>query len=270
MNHKILFLDYDETLLCSDKSVTAENRKALLAALEAGHYLAFTTGRPLHGAKVFFDRLDLPRDHCYLLCYQGCVLYDLARQETVMSKTMDSDALGALIALLQERDIYYQAFALDRFYCPAYTEVTRRYCENTRESYEVLKTPEQLLEQKIYKVMAIDFYDRRPLAALQQQVTSDPIFPFQSFFSSPWFYEFCAKGQDKGSGLRYLADVLCIPRSDTIAVGDEENDIPMIEAAGIGVAMCNARDEIKAHADVVTTRDNNHSGVAEVIRRYLL
>ena len=56
----------------------------------------------------------------------------------------------------------------------------------------------------------------------------------------------------------------------TVAVGDEENDLSMILAAGIGVAMCNGKDIVKSQADVITTRDNNQGGVAETIHRFIL
>ena len=60
------------------------------------------------------------------------------------------------------------------------------------------------------------------------------------------------------------------PIENTIAVGDAENDIPMLEAAGLGVAMKNASEEIKKHADYITELDNNQGGVGEVIRKYML
>ena len=76
-------------------------------------------------------------------------------------------------------------------------------------------------------------------------------------------------GVSKGAAIRFLAEYLMIPMENTIAVGDAENDIPMIEAAGLGVAMKNASDEIKKYADYITERDNNQGGVGEVIQKYI-
>ncbi|MBR2036785.1 MAG: HAD hydrolase family protein, partial [Lachnospiraceae bacterium] len=72
------------------------------------------------------------------------------------------------------------------------------------------------------------------------------------------------------AAVRFLAEYLNIPIENTIAVGDAENDIPMLEAAGLGVAMKNASDDIKQHADYITKLDNNEGGVGEVIRKFML
>ena len=82
--------------------------------------------------------------------------------------------------------------------------------------------------------------------------------------------EYIKKGTGKGDGVRKLASLLDIDISDVVCVGDERNDISMIEVAGIGVAMANAREELKAVADYVTVNDNNHGGIAEVIDKFIL
>ena len=267
---KILFTDFDETLLCTDKTVTKENREALMKLLDAGHYVAFTTGRPLHGARYLFEQLNIPPKHCFLICFQGCFTYDIEHEKVVVTNPMDAEDMIKLVAELRERNIYIEAFGKDRFYCFEYTKATERYNGITNEPFQVIEDIETLRREPIYKVMAIDFDNMEPLNELQKMATQDSDFPFESFFSSPWFYEFCGKNQNKGAGLANLAAYLGIPIQDTVAVGDEENDVSMIERAGVGVAMCNARAEIKEHADEITTRDNNHSGVAEVIYRFLL
>ena len=77
-----------------------------------------------------------------------------------------------------------------------------------------------------------------------------------------------AKGADKGSALLWLADYLGIDREETMSFGDGENDIPMIQAAGIGVAMENALDTVKAAADMITLK-NDEDGVAAAIRKII-
>ena len=82
--------------------------------------------------------------------------------------------------------------------------------------------------------------------------------------------EYIKKGTGKGDGVKKLASILGIDISDIICVGDERNDISMVTVAGVGVAMANARPELKAVADYVTENDNNHDGIAEVIRKFVL
>ncbi|MBQ3760312.1 MAG: HAD hydrolase family protein, partial [Synergistaceae bacterium] len=94
------------------------------------------------------------------------------------------------------------------------------------------------------------------------------VFPKLLFTSSvPNNIEINDTKANKGGGLKFLAEYLGIPMSETLAFGDGLNDITMIEAAGIGVAMENAVDEVKAAADYVTL-DCNNDGVAEGIKRF--
>ena len=86
----------------------------------------------------------------------------------------------------------------------------------------------------------------------------------------PDLLEFSHMLSNKGAAVRYMADFYHEPIENTVAVGDEENDCPMIEAAGVGVAMANASEAAKSVADYVTVRDNNHSGITEVIEKFIL
>lgn len=78
------------------------------------------------------------------------------------------------------------------------------------------------------------------------------------------------KGIHKAEGLKLLSDYLGIDQSKVMAMGDEENDLTMLKWAGLGVAMANGVDKVKAVADAVTTQTNEESGVAEAIHNYIL
>ena len=91
-----------------------------------------------------------------------------------------------------------------------------------------------------------------------------------AFFSCEQYLEIIPRGLSKGNVLVQLAQRLGIPIENTVAAGDAANDLSMLRAAGIGVAMCNGTDEAKAAADAVTCRDNNHDGIAEIIEKYLV
>ncbi len=87
--------------------------------------------------------------------------------------------------------------------------------------------------------------------------------------SAPFFLEFLNKKVNKGFGVRLLAEKLGIKPSEVICIGDAENDIHMIEFAGLGVAMGNAFPEVKKKADYVT-KTNEEDGVAHVIKKFVL
>ena len=96
-------------------------------------------------------------------------------------------------------------------------------------------------------------------------ITSDSTV-LNSFFSCPEYLEYCPLGIDKGSGVRYLCSYLGISLENAYAVGDERNDIPMLQAAGTGIAMENAHGDTKAAADYVTEHDNEHDAIAEIVK----
>ena len=75
---------------------------------------------------------------------------------------------------------------------------------------------------------------------------------------------------DKGSGLKYISKFLNVPIENTVAVGDERNDIPMIQAAHVGVAVKNGHEDLKDAADYVTEHDNEHGAIAEIIEKFIL
>ena len=89
-------------------------------------------------------------------------------------------------------------------------------------------------------------------------------------FSCPQYLEVVPEGISKQTGIQFLAKQLGVTIADTIAVGDETNDIEMIKAAGLGVAVSNANPAAKEAADYVTTGSNNEDAIAEVIERFVL
>ena len=88
-------------------------------------------------------------------------------------------------------------------------------------------------------------------------------------YSNDRYLEIFPAASGKGSAVRILCEYLHRPLGNALAAGDEANDISMIRAAGTGIAMQNARDEVKAAADIVTAKDNNHDGLAAVLMEYL-
>ena len=120
------------------------------------------------------------------------------------------------------------------------------------------------------KVNIITPFDHSSLESFRAEMRKTTAGKLFDVFSKPEMLEFSHLQSNKGDAVRFMADFYGVPMGDTIAVGDEENDCPMIEAAGVGVAMANASQVVKDAADYVTERDNNHSGIAEVIEKFVL
>ena len=127
-----------------------------------------------------------------------------------------------------------------------------------------------LLEEEPQKVLMIDLKNTGRLARFREKNLEWEKGKCTSFFSCREYLEYCPLDTSKGTGVSCLTKMLNLPLDCTVAVGDEENDIAMLNAAHIGVAVKNATPEVKAAADYVTEHDNNHNAIAEVIERFIL
>ena len=116
------------------------------------------------------------------------------------------------------------------------------------------------------KVIAIELHDAERLERFRGAIMERFGDTLTTVYSNPYYLEIFRKEAGKGSAVIRLAAHLGIRLEDTIAAGDEQNDISMIEAAGLGIAMCNATEEGKKSADVITAYDNDHDGLAEYLK----
>ena len=128
----------------------------------------------------------------------------------------------------------------------------------------------EIATEETNKVLLIELDDKKKLERFQKENLSWSEDKLSSFFSCDEYLEYCPLDTTKGSAISYLCNFLNIPIKNTIAVGDERNDISMLEAAQLGVAVKNAKEEVKSAAELVTENDNNHDAIAEIIEKYML
>ena len=269
---KALFLDLDGTLLDDAKNIPQENRQALDEMLAAGHKAIITTGRTLASAKIQARRLELDLPGCFIIAFNGGQIYDCGAQKTVFESLVPLPLVRKLFAEANRRGIHVQAYddtdVLVEPRCD--NETVRRYTGLNRTTFRVIDSIDSLRTPP-GKILLIDYDTREQTEPFRQWASAQPEFAsLDIFFSCREYLEVVNKGISKGAALRRLAEILGIPVEDTLAAGDAPNDISMIEAAGVGCAMANADEEVKAAADYVTQADNNHSGVAEIIRKFIL
>lgn len=268
--NRILFLDLDRTLLNNDKSISEENRTAVNQALEEGNYVTIATGRAVESGRIVAKDLGLTKPGCYMIAYNGAVLYDCSADRILYDKTIPVQDVLYLFDRAKEAGIYIQTYNKKGVLAEKHTKELDYYVKNSRMSYKLLDSLAQQLEEEPHKVMLIDLESSEKLQKFQEEQAAWAEGKLTSFFSCMEYLEYCPCGVCKGSAIGYLCSLLNIPQEFTVAVGDERNDISMIEAAGTGVAVANAVPQAKAAADYITERDNNHAAVAEVIRKFIL
>jgi hypothetical protein len=122
------------------------------------------------------------------------------------------------------------------------------------------------LDKEPGKCLAIGLTDLPRLEEFKQALEGALSSRVQVMYSNPNYLEIIPADSGKGTGVKWLCDYLHIPLSRSLAAGDEANDISMLEAAGTGIAMANARDAVKEIADIITPADNNHDGLVPLLQ----
>ncbi len=271
-NKKMIFLDLDGTLLDDQKNVPEYNMSAIKEALKQGHKVIICTGRPLCSAKKQFPVLGMEGEGCYAITYNGGLIYDIYNKKTLFKQTLPLEYVRYIFSKAKEHNIYMQTYSDDAVLCHKDTKEGQDYSNRLKIDRAIVPDVFEILgDEEPCKTLAIaDGYNHKLLEEFRAVFADWSQGKVDIFFSCNEYLEFVPVGISKGAGIRFLADYLKIPIEDTIAVGDAENDIPMIEAAGLGVAMKNASDDIKKYADYITEFDNNEGGVGEVIRKFML
>ncbi len=270
-NKKILAVDLDDTLFNDDKSVSEENIKALNDLLDAGNILAVDTGRPTHVIKTVVKSYDVFfRDNVYLLGFQGTHAVKSINNDILFGHYLDTDAAIEIVKKSIAKKLTTIVFEYGNIYTFWNDDNVVKYAEVSKEPITVIDSPEELRGHQLTKFMVIDFKNHSVLHDFEKENAKEANEHFTSMFSNVAFLEYVVKGASKGDGLMELARILGVDKADTVACGDERNDISMVEAAGIGCAVSNGRDELKAVADYITQKDNNNGAVAEVIRKFIL
>ncbi len=272
MKRKILFLDLDGTLLNDAKEITDGNRKALEQALALGHRVVVATGRPLISALAQNKRLGLTASGCYVIAYNGGMVYDVHGEQVIYQHTLDRHTALAAIRLADKHHVHVQTYDNECVVVEPHCddEAVRRYCRIIKIEHKVTDDLDAYLTYDPPKVLAISFEDRASIEGLERELNEQLGGRMNCFFSSHYYLEIVPSGMNKGNAIRRMCEQLGMDVADSIAVGDEANDLAMLSAAGVGVAMANGIDAVKAVADYVTTNDNNHDGIAEVVERFLL
>lgn len=270
---RIIALDLDGTLLDSDKKISPANLEALEAAASAGIELVPATGRLYRAMPEAV--LSLPFVH-YAITVNGALVLDTESGETIFSCDIpNADALS-LCAYLKNFPVLFDCYWDGRgFTGKEHYEHAENYISD-RHSLKLMKelrspVPDlyEFLEderKEPHKMQA--FTKDKELRGRLIGLISEKFPQFAVTASLPENIEINNINIDKGKALLGLADKLGIPQKQTMAFGDGLNDIAMIRAAGIGVAMGNAHTELKKAADLLT-EDCDHDGVAVIVKKLL-
>ncbi|MEG2246888.1 MAG: sugar-phosphatase [Peptostreptococcaceae bacterium] len=268
--YKLIALDIDGTLLNSKKEVTKEVFDAIQSAKEKGVKVVLSTGRPLPGVQKLLKELKLNDEENYVVTFNGGLVQEISSQDVISNIEMSHEDFDFIYnELSKKHNVKIHINTPDAVVVPYKEAPKYSVHESTLNNIPVICMDESDINSDLTfcKVMLVD--EPEIIEDIITKVPKEFHDKYTIVRSAPFFLEFLNKKVNKGSGLQALCDKLGIDPSEVIAVGDEENDRHMIEFAGLGVAMGNARDSIKNIANHVTESNDNH-GVAKVIADFIL
>jgi len=272
----MIALDLDGTLLRTDKSVGPETIKALQAAQAKGVELVLASGRM--AASIERVGAGLGVDACLISC-NGAVVHGRAQgtgtprngRKLIFYQPLNAEVARELVAFGKARRYQVNFYHGDSIYSedgPHLRPWIEIYRSRTNSPYTFVENLDEYLHLAPPKVIFL--VDPKIRGAIQEEL--EPRFGARvnMMRTDPEYLEFLQPGIDKGVGLAKLAAALDIPLGQVMAMGDGENDIPMLEVSGWPVAVANAGPLCRAVARFFTQADNDHDAVAEAIRRWVL
>lgn len=257
----LLFVtDLDGTLVKDDKTISKKNIEAIEYFKREGGTFTFLTGRLPGGAQRVYEWIK-PNAPCG--CINGGGIYDYEAREFLWSVELDRAALE----LVEYVDANIPSMGIEvnlheKIYFCKKNASTENHRKN--ENYPDLSCHYRDVEEPIAKILFAD-EDEENILKLMKMLAEHPVSAqFDFIRSHKEYYEILPKGVSKGKLVTKLAEILGIDIKKTIAAGDNDNDITMLKAAGIGVAVANASDAAKAAADYVTV-SNEEDAIAKII-----
>lgn len=283
---KCIASDMDGTLLNEDQKISEENRKALEAVRDMGGQVIIATGRSFKEARLVLDEINF---NCPIISMNGAAVYD-QKGELITSQPISFEELDSAITFLEEAGLYFELYtnhgvfsknperAIDSLVDIVLSanpehdreDVRRRalarieygFLFETQDYHALIKEE----DMQVFKILVFSLYKDQLSQAAQGLARFDGLTITSSGKGN---IEINHRGISKGNALEKLLSQYGIPLEETIAIGDNLNDVSMFEKAGLSIAMGNARDDIKRICKD-TTLSNKEDGVAHAIYRYMV
>lgn len=266
MDYRILALDLDGTLTNSKKEITPPTREALIRLQERGVKVVLASGRPTTGVLPLAKMLELERFGSYILSFNGGRITDCRSGEIIYNRLLPAATAAPLFELVKDFDVdivgYSSTAILSGLHTNRYTELESRI--NGLPIRHISPFPEKVEEQNNKFLIT---GEPEEIARVKEKVIAHFHGLLNIYCSDPFFLEIMPQNIDKAHSLGKLLASIGLTEEQMVCCGDGHNDLTMIQAAGLGVAMENAQPEVKKIADYIT-KSNDDDGVLHVIQTF--
>lgn len=267
---KLIACDLDETLLGHDGKIVAKNIELIAKARAQGVYFVIATGRGFCTVQGTLAEIGLnDKENEYVISFNGGALTENKNNRVIYYDGIGFERASELYRRGLDYDVCIHAYTQTQVFVRNFVPSERLYLSSRMTVTEIENDNIDFLKgENIVKCVYMN-EDRSYLQYIANEL-GDITQDMDISYSSNRYLEFNNRGVNKGSGLKRLADILNVSMENTMAIGDNLNDISMIKAAGMGVAVANATQEVKDSADFITSMTFNDGAVAEAIERFVL
>lgn len=267
MSYRIIVLDLDGTLTNSRKEITKPTKDALLEIQEAGCKVVLASGRPTPGVAGLAKELELAKYGGYMLAFNGGRIIDCKTGQVIYQKTLPPETIPEIYEAALKHGVGIITYTEDEIIAGTAID---RYMEKEQMINQVpIRQVDNFTEYVDFPVnKCLLTGDGDYLAEVEVKMQKQFGKYLGIYRSEPFFLEVVPQNIDKAHSLLKLLSSIGMTAEEMICCGDGFNDISMIECAGLGVAMENAQELVKASADYIT-KSNDEDGILHVIRKFL-
>lgn len=275
MTYKMLVSDLDETFLNDDGTIHEENVQTVKRAVAQGFKFVPNTGRSFESVQRMLKQLDLyDQVGEYVISFNGSAIVENKNNQIIATQDMPFTMAKQIFkAGLIDASVDVHIYTLNKLFIYNISDSDKQYLATRGVAYVALKTTDLSflnMQQPIMKVI-FEHPDIQVRHKIHDAVVASVgIDQVEVTYSSDRYVEFNLKGVDKGSASLLLGEKLGITKDEIMAIGDNNNDLKMIKAAGLGISVANGINVVKEAADIVTKRTNNEGAIAEVLNQFVL
>ena len=277
MAFKVILLDVDGTLYNNQHQILPKTKTALLKAQSLGIKVVVASGRPTSGLTAIAEELELTKNGGLLVSYNGSRVTDCATGNILFNQPLSMAEGKAVLTHIKQFDVKPM---IDKGHHMHVNNVYDNEIQFKGKPLNILeheaRSGNYLLCEQHDLVEFLDYEVNKILTAATPEYLDAHIealaAPFKDSLNcvqtSPFFFEFTAKGIDKAKALDTILKPMGFSPEEMIAFGDGMNDLTMLQYVGTGVAMGNAVEAVKANAQYVTN-SHNDEGIANALYRYI-
>ena len=289
--YKLIAIDLDGTILDSYGEVSENTKRILKETMKKGTKVIIASGRTIDSIKAIADEISTDK---YIIAGNGSIIYDLQEKNVIYEKYIPKSKALNIIKICEDNSITYSVYTNNTIVADSLKYNILYYYKQNLKKEPTKKTSitivpniynyvKNMNDEKVMKIFICDkhqsvfnsilkkFYEIEDIEILDVSHMSRKIISNGSKdVALEYFYtEISEKNVDKWYALEYLINKLNIDKTEVISIGDNINDLKMIEQSGLGIAMKGSSSKVTEIADYITDFDNNHNGAALAIEKFL-